>query len=329
MIGGAFRPVWWARGGLAQTIAGRRPGGDVPALCREVWTTPDDDELRVFFGEPPGAAATLPIVLLLHGLEGSHRSPYVAEVARGVFAHGWRFAMFEYRSCGGVLNRARRTYHSGETGDLAWVVAQLLARWPMAPICMVGVSLGGNVLLKWLGECGETAPTALVAAAAISPPFDLAVSAAQCDRRYGGAIARYFLKSMVGTALAKERQYPGLCDPAAVRRCRTFAAFDELFTAPLHGFASAQDYWRTQSCGQFLPAIRVPTLLVAAADDPLSRADVLPHRAVAASRFLTAALPERGGHVGFVDGGSPWRPRHWAERQVLADFAQRLGAPRQ
>lgn len=324
MSDGAFRPAWWARGSLAQTLAGRRPGGPAPALAKATWPTPDGDALQVFLAAPREAGERTPIVLLLHGLEGSHASPYVGEVARGVLAHGWRFAMFEFRSCGGVLNRARRTYHSGETGDLAWVVAQLGSRWPAAPLCAVGVSLGGNVLLKWLGERGADAPSALVGAAAISPPFDLAVSAAQADGRYGGAFARWFLKSMIATAIAKERQFPGLYDVAAVRRCRTFAAFDELVTAPLHGFPTARDYWRTQSCAPFLPAIRVPTLLVAAADDPLSTSDALPRAAVAGSRFLTAEFPARGGHCGFVAGGSPLRPRHWAEPRVLAHFAARL-----
>lgn len=297
-----------------------RRAGPAPSWRSETWPTPDGDDLRLAFAGT--AAADAPMVLLLHGLEGSRASPYAAEAAWLAAAQGLRLCVLEFRSCGGVLNRARRTYHSGETGDLAQVVAGLVSRSPQAPLFALGYSLGANVLLKWLGEVGDRAPAALRAAAAVSAPYDLARCAERCDRRYGGAIARHFLRTLIPTALAKERQFPGCLDPAAVRACRTFRAFDDLVTAPLHGFRDAAHYYATQSCGPLLPAIRRPTLLLAAADDPLVGADVLPHAAVARSRFLVPSFQRRGGHVAFVAGGSPWRPRRWAEAHVLRFFTR-------
>lgn len=314
----AFRPALWAPSGLLQTLSGMRASRALPQLRSETWITPDDDELQIHFVD--GAPPTAPLVLVLHGLEGSRHSPYVAVAAGHAAAHGFQFAVLEFRSCSGVLNRARRTYHSGETGDLAFVVARLSAQAPERPLLPLGFSLGANVLLKWLGELGDQVPPNVRAAAAISPPFDLAVCSRQCDARYGGAIARWFLRSLIPKAIAKERQFPGSYDLAAVRACRTFRAFDDLVTAPTHGFRDAADYYTTQSCGPFLPAIAVPTLLIAAVDDPLCAPEVLPRATVDRSPFLHANFPERGGHVAFVDGGSPWRPRRWAEAQALRFF---------
>jgi predicted alpha/beta-fold hydrolase len=321
-----FRPAWWARGGLLQTVAAMRSPVPAPAWTTEVWPAPDGDDLRVHFAASAADGDAAPLVVLLHGLEGSRHSAYARAMANGAAARGWRTAVLEFRSCGGVLNRARRTYHSGETTDTALVVARLAARFPRAPLCAIGYSLGANVLLKWLGEVGDAAPPSLLAAAAVSCPYELAVCASQCDARYGGAIARHFLRTLVPKALAKAEQFPGYCDVAAVRACRTFRAFDDLVTAPVHGFRDADHYYATQSSAQFLPAIRRPTLLVSALDDPLCRPEVLPHAAVAASPFLTAQFPAHGGHVGFVHGGAPWRPRRWVEEQALRFFALQLAA---
>jgi predicted alpha/beta-fold hydrolase len=307
-----FRPAWWARSGLLQTLAAMRSPA-APAVASEIWATPDDDELHMHFGPGAAGAPLAPVVLLLHGLEGSRQSSYVRETMRRAAGRGWRTVALEFRSCGGRANRARRSYHSGETTDLAFVVARLVARFPGAPLGIVGWSLGGNVLLKWLGEVGDQAPPALVAAVAVSAPFDLAVGADRCDRYLGGVIARHFLRTLIPKAIAKADRFPGYCDVAAVRACRSLRGFDELVTAPVHGLRDAAHYYRTQSSGPFLPAIRRPVLLLSAADDPLSRPEVLPHAAVAASPFLVPCFPAHGGHVGFVAGGSPWRPRRWAE----------------
>jgi len=315
-----FAPVWWARSGFAQTVAtafDRRRHRN--ALRMHVVATPDGDRVRLWFADSREANA--PLVLLLHGLEGSRDSVYAVETERLCAERGFGFVALEFRSCGGEMNRARRTYHSGETTDLDLVVAGLVAASPRRPLFAVGFSLGGNVLLKWLGERGDSAPAQLVAAAAVSPPFDLEMAARRCDERYRGLFARHFLRTMVPKALAKERQHPGCLDAAAVGRCRTFAAFDDVATAPLHGFRDARHYWSDASCARFLPAIRRPTLLVASTDDPLIPAEALPRAAAASSRFLVPRFLDRGGHVGFVEGGSPWSQRRWAERQVLGFFA--------
>ncbi len=312
-----FRPAWWARSGLLQTAFAGTPSHRGAAPQTERWDTPDGDFVRVH--RWPGAPQQ-PVLLLLHGLEGGLASRYVGEFVRLLAPLGWQFVLLEFRSCGPEPNRLLRSYHSGETGDLAFVVARLVAEAPARPLFVVGYSLGGNVLLKYLGEQADNAPASVVAAAAVSPPFDLEVAARNCDRRASGAIARHFLRTLVPKAIAKARAFPGVLDESAVRRCRSFAAFDELVTAPLHGFANAEDYWRRSSCAQFLPAIRRPSLLVAAADDPLVPGHLLPHAAVAASPFLHARFEARGGHCGFCCGGSPWRPRRWAEALVLRFF---------
>lgn len=279
---------------------------------------PDGDFLRLWFADGDPAA---PTVLLLHGLEGSRRSGYVAQVLAQAARARCNFVVLEFRSCGGELNRLLRSYHSGETSDLGFVVSLLCARHPARPLFVVGFSLGGNVLLKWLGEQGQRVPPQLRAAAAVSTPFDLEVAARHCDARYRGLIARHFLRTLIPKALVKARAFPGVLDPRAVARCRTFAAFDDLVTAPLHGFRDAEHYWRSQSSAQFLPAIRTPTLLVNAEDDPLVPAKVLPRDAVAASPWLLAQFPAHGGHCAFVHGGGPWWPRRWAEAQVWRFFA--------
>jgi predicted alpha/beta-fold hydrolase len=312
-----FRAAWWARSGFAQTVVTAFRRSVRTDLRLERWKLPDGDFVRLHFG---AGARGAPLVLLLHGLEGSRESSYVGAMHHLVQTQGWEFAVLEFRSCGGELNRAARTYHSGETGDLGFVVERLRMQAPHRPIFVVGFSLGANVLLKWLGECGTSTPEQVVAAAAVSPPFDLEAAARQCDARYGGMIARHFLSTLIPKALAKGEQFPGILDAAAVRTCRTFAAFDDLATAPLHGFRDAQHYWRSSSCGQFLDCIRRPTLLVASQDDPLIPGSVLPHATVAASPFLVAQFTSHGGHVGFVAGGAPWRPKRWAEAHVQRFF---------
>jgi uncharacterized protein len=318
-----FRPAWWAPTGLLQTLAARAPSHHEPAWRTEQIPTPDGDHVRLSF--VAAAHDEAPIVLVLHGLEGSRSSPYVAAAAGCAAEHGFATAVLEFRGCGGTPNRARRSYHAGATDDLGLVVRRLTERHARAPLFVLGYSLGANVLLKWLGEVGDAAPKALTAAAAVSPPFDLAACARRCDTRYGGAIARTFLRTLIPKAVAKAEQHPGLFAAAAVRRCRTLTQFDDLVTAPLHGFDDAAHYYRTQSCAAFLPAIRRPTLVVTALDDPLCDAATIPHAAFGATRALELAASRRGGHVAFVSGGAPWRVRRWAEPRALQFFAAHRG----
>jgi predicted alpha/beta-fold hydrolase len=311
-----FRPAAWLPGGLAHTLWAARSRGRVP-MALERWTTPDGDFLRLHFAT--GRDPSRPLVLLLHGLEGSVASGYVTGVARATARIGFGLAVLEFRSCGGELNQRPETYHSGATADLGFVVGELVRRAPGRPIHLIGFSLGGNVALKWLGEQGEALPAELRAAAAVSPPFDLAASSRRSDRWLGGVIARHFMRSLVPKALAKARQFPGLLDAERIRRCRSFAAFDEAVTAPLHGFRSAAHYWAAASCGPYLDAIRRPTVVFAARDDPLNPASTIP--GAIASPFVVPQFTDRGGHVGFVEGAAPWRARSWAEEQAVRFFA--------
>jgi hypothetical protein len=184
----------------------------------------------------------------------------------------------------------------------------------------IGFSLGGNVLAKWLGETGIEAARSVRAAAVVSAPFNLTVSGPHIDRVLGGVYARHFVRLLVAKAVAKERQYPGIVDIDRVCRSRTLWDFDEYATAKLHGFSGAEEYWATQGCGQFLDGIRVPTMLLSSADDPFNPASTLPREQADRSPYLIPQFTERGGHVGFVYGDTPFRARYWAEEHVVRFF---------
>lgn len=331
-----FRVAWWLRGANLQTILPfylsriRRPATRIEDL-----TTPDDDFVRLHHLVEPRSDDTrdeTPLVLLLHGLEGSAQSSYITRMLARVAARGWGACVLEFRGCGTTPNRARRLYHSGETSDIDLVARTLARRHPRRPLFAIGYSLGGNVLLKWLGEhaasdSGDDSTRPISAAVAISAPYDLAPSAATLDRAFGGSYTRHFLKSLIPKAVAKERQYPGCVDIQRIRRVRSLVEFDEHATAPLHGFAGAADYYARSSCGQFLPHVRVPTLIISAADDPLIPAATFPHAAADANPWLIPQLTQGGGHVGFVGGVWPWRMQRWAEDRTIEFFltVRRLG----
>jgi len=257
---------------------------------------------------------------LLHGLEGSCRSHYVGGLLDLARARGWSGVVLNFRSCSGEPNRLPRFYHSGDTDDLDAVVGLLTTREPARPIVAAGVSLGGNVLMKWLGEQGKAAPSALTAAVAISVPFDLEQCARALDRGFQKWVyTANFMRTFKQKVRAKVGQHGAFVDLVAVRRARTFAAYDRVVTAPLHGFADEVDYWRRASCGPYLAHVRRPTLLISAIDDPFVPPSALPDRA-ALPPNVVLELTERGGHVGFVEG-PPWRVTSWAERRAVEFLA--------
>jgi predicted alpha/beta-fold hydrolase len=266
---------------------------------------------------PPGA----PLLLVLHGLEGSARSHYVVGLAEAARARGWRAVAFNFRSCSGELNRLPRFYHSGDTGDLDAVVARLVAREPGVGLGAVGVSLGGNVLLKWLGERGAGAPAEVRGAVGISVPFDLVACARALDRGVPRLIyTANFMRTLRRKVQDKAAVYPGLVDLAGTRRARTFAAYDRLVTAPLHGFADEVDYWTRSSCGPYLARVARPTLLISALDDPLVPAATLPDPATLPAGMRTE-FTRHGGHAGFIDGRRG-ATGSWAERRAIAFLAE-------
>jgi len=285
------------------------------ALRRERVATRDGDFVDLDWLDAP-ARARAPLLLVLHGLEGSCRSHYVRGVLALARAAGWRAVMLNFRSCSGEPNRLPRFYHSGDTGDLDEIVSRLVQREPDVPLAALGVSLGGNVLLKWLGEQGAAAPANVRAAVGISVPFALEPCARALDRGFQKWVyTASFMRSFKDKVRAKARVHGAFVDLDAVRRARTFAAYDRVVTAPLHGFADELDYWRRASCAPFLSRIRPPTLLLSAADDPFVPPEALPDPATL-PRHVSLHVSARGGHVGFVDG-PPWRTSSWAERRAM------------
>ena len=329
-----FRPAWWVPGPHAQTLWGKfaRRAPSLPTRL-ERWSTPDDDFVDVLRLDPPSPGS--PRLFILHGLEGTVRSHYVGGLLRVAHARGWGADMLIFRGCGNEPNRAARFYHSGETGDLTFAVDRVLAEHPHVDLLMCGVSLGGNVLLKWLGERADAVPPRVRAAAAISVPFDLERGSRYISSGFSRVYERHFLRTLRRKANAKLRRYPGLFDSVALSRARTLYDFDDVVTAPVHGFRNAHDYYTRSSSLHFLPRIVRPTLLLSARDDPFLPPSVLDEVATIArvNTCLTLEFTEGGGHVGFVHG-KPWRPIYYAEqraREFLASHlpvAQQTGASR-
>lgn len=322
-----FRPAWFAANPHLQTLWGKFAKRPLDPRARvERWDTPDGDWIELHRLDAPSPER--PRLLLLHGLEGNIRSHYVGGILDGARRRGWGAELLVFRGCGAEMNRASRMYHSGETGDAAFVLARLAEEFPRAPLGLAGVSLGGNVLLKLLGERGAGAATAsrVRGAAAVSVPFDLERGCRYIARGFARVYEQNFLRSLRAKAAAKLARYPGLFDDAAMRRARTLYDFDDVVTAPIHGFRDAHDYYSRSSSLQFLDRIRVPTLLLSAVDDPFLPPAVLEEvRAVAAGNpCLELEFTPRGGHVGFVEGRVPWRPAYYAERRVLEFLETRL-----
>jgi predicted alpha/beta-fold hydrolase len=289
--------------------------------------TPDDDFVDLLRLD---ADPRQPRLFLLHGLEGTVRSHYVGGLFQLAQRRRWGADMLIFRSCGDEPNRAPRFYHSGETGDLDFVVGRLLGEFPLASIVVCGVSLGGNVLLKWLGERGDSVPGQIRAAAAISVPFDLERGSHFISMGFSRVYERHFLRTLRGKAAAKLARFPSLFDVDAMRGAQTLYAFDNAVTAPVHGFRDAHDYYCRSSSLRYLGRIRRPTLLLNARDDPFLPEAVLDEVAEIARQnpVLRLDFHDRGGHVGFV-GGVPWRPRYYAEERIGAFFDEILSsAPR-
>src|SRR5437867_3123245 len=300
-----FAPSWWCRNGHVQTVWGPLCRRRRIALRRERVVTPDGDFIDLDWIDGPApvgsrTAAAAPLLLVLHGLEGSSRSHYAQGLLRLARDRGWRGVALNFRSCSGELNRAARFYHSGETTDLDAVVNGLIAREPSVTLGAVGISLGGNVLLKWLGERAADAPKQLAAAVAISAPFDVAACAEVLDRGVRRAIyTANFLRTMRDKVRRKAAAFPDFVDIAAARRARTFAEYDRAVTAPLNGFADERDYWTRASAGPYLARIRRPTLLINALDDPIVPTAALPDPATLPPG-VRAEYVAHGGHAGFL-----------------------------
>ena len=316
-----FRPAFGLAGPHTQTIMGRLlRRAPAVAVVRERWDTPDGDFVEVDL-TPDLAKTDRPIVVIFHGLEGSSRRTYVRLLMEALLARGIECVGFNFRGCGGQPNRLPRAYHSGDSAEADWVAGHLTARWPNRPLGAAGFSLGGNLLLKHLGEAGRTSRFA--AAAVASVPYDLA----EAERAISGrgvqrVYAHYFLRSLKRKVAAKR----ALLGEELVREAlaaRSLGAFDDAVTAPLHGFRDASDYYRRCSSTGFLDGVVVPTLAVHALDDPFLPAPSIPVAAFERNAHLYPMVTKRGGHQGYL-GGSPWAPVWWAEEVLAAFLTDRL-----
>jgi len=302
----SYRAPWWLPGGHLQTIAAALAPAPRIAWRRERWDTPDGDFIDLDWAEHAGNRDG-PLVALFHGLEGSSASPYARAIAARALEAGWRCVVPHFRGCSGELNRLPRAYHSGDSAEVAWILRRLQASYA------VGISLGGNALLKYLGEAGTQA--GVRRAVAVSAPLNLAAAGRALDRGLSRRLyTRMFLKTLKKKSLAKLRRHPGLFDAARVRRAGTFWEFDDTVTAPLHGFLGADDYWARSSSAPFLGGIRIPALVLNARNDPFLPGPALD--AVAGMRRdipanVTLEFPSAGGHVGFPGG-------RWLARRVYA-----------
>ena len=306
--GSAYRAPWWLPGGHLQTLYAALIGSRRIQWTRERWDTHDGDFIDVdrLHGE-----ADAPLVVLFHGLEGNSGSHYAAALAQELRRLGWRGAVPHFRGCSGELNRLPRAYHSGDAAEIGWILRRFRDENGDAPLFAAGVSLGGNALLKWLGEDKE-AKIVLAAAAAVSAPVDLMAAGETLGRGFNLVYTRAFLATMKRKSAQKLERFPGLFDADSLRRVRTLREFDELVTAPLHGYRDTDDYWTRASSLSALAGIEVPTLLINALNDPFLPGEALPKRDKV-SAAVHREFPANGGHAGFVSGPFPgnlcWLPR--------------------
>lgn len=320
-----FKPAWWLPGPHLQTLwqplFRHRP---VPETRRERLETPDGDFLDIdWFGPDAG-----PIVILLHGLSGSSRSPYIRGMQTALAKHGWRSAAMNFRGCSGEPNHTARGYHSGDTRDLEHLHDTLRQRYPQVPIAAAGYSLGGNVLLKWLGERGEQVE--LVAAAAVCVPLRLDLCAERLDQGVSKVYRNQLLLELKDYVRWKQShlekmgrhdeagKLAGLGDLSPIQ---SFWEYDTRVVAGLYGFKDAHDYYRQSSSRQYLKNIQRPTLLIQARNDPFMTAEVLPESSEL-SPAVSLEVMESGGHVGFVGGCLPWRPQYWLEQRIPVFFSE-------
>ena len=322
-----YRAPRWLPGGNLQTIWpalwSHRGYGSPPTYRRERWETPDGDFIDVDFlvslNKSPGAGAGCRgWLVMFHGLEGSSRSHYAEAFAHWAFDQGLCFVVPHFRGCSGELNRGPRAYHSGDFAEIDWILSRLADRAGGLPLWAVGISLGGNALMRWAGEVGGAAASRVDAIASISAPLDLAAGGVAIGRGFNRQVYnRMFLQTMKPKALAKLHQHPGLFDRNRLLAARDLYMFDNVFTAPLHGFRNTEDYWARASAKPVLRNIRVPALVLNACNDPFVPANCLPGPAQVSST-VRLMQPAEGGHVGFAAGRPPghvrWLPQnvgHW------------------
>jgi predicted alpha/beta-fold hydrolase len=319
----AYRAPRWLPGGHLQTIYAYYLPRPSLQFRRERWETPDGDFIDLDWIEYRANSAAL--IVFFHGLEGCSQSHYALSFADHLRRQNCRGVIVHSRGCGGEINRLTRSYHAGDSAEIDWLLRRLKKQNPKSRLHVMGVSMGGNDLLKWLGEQGDGALEVVDRAAAVSAPVDLKIAAKQLDFGWNKLIyTRDFLRTMKRKVLEKIATHGLELDPRLIRRSSTFREFDDLYTAPVHGFKDAHDYWLLSSSKPWLRYIKVPTLIINARNDPFFPGDALPTRAEV-SEAVSLEYSESGGHVGFVSGKFPghldWLPRRifrylWAEPEA-------------
>ena len=306
-----FKPAWWLPGAHAQTVW--------PSLVYhspnlklewERLELPDDDFVDLVWTERKKG----PIVILFHGLEGGINSHYTRNTLAALHDNGWRAVLMHFRGCSGIHNRLARGYHSGETGDMRFLIQTLHNRYPDVKLAAVGFSLGGNALLKFLGEDQDRVN--LNAAVSISVPFDLSNGADRLCQGFSRLYQRYLLKRLQKRIIDKFKQRNDAPFPINdVTTWNTFHLFDNFVTAPLHGFKNSEEYYSRCSSRQFIKSIKIPTLILHAEDDPFMTPDSIPTATELAENVILE-LSRNGGHVGFISGNLPWRPHYWLKDRI-------------
>ena len=316
-LNSVYRPSRWLPGPHAQTIwASRFRSTPSPDTKREQVELDDDDFLNLYWLTQGNG----PIVIIVHDLEGDSSSNNVKAMFDVVRKNGWNGVLLLNRNCGGFSNRLQRTYHAGETGDLDFVVNLVKKRFPDVPLMLYGYSLGGNTMLKWLGEKGDHA--GISAAAAVSIPFDLASSTAILDKGFSKIYQKHFVDLMREAAKRKFRDLAPLFNPGDLNKIKTLWEFDEKVTAPLHGFVNADQYYSESSCKQFLKNICVPTLIMNSLDDPFLERNTFPGPKEV-SDMVELEFLQNGGHAAFITG-SIWKYFSWIETRIPEFFKKQM-----
>lgn len=309
-----FKPAWWLKNPHAQTIwpIVRRP----KIWFKEHWQRidlPDGDFVDLVWDASNYQDRSKPVALLLHGMEGGIQSGYVRGLMQGFSKHGYRPVLMHFRGCSGFPNRLLRSYHCGDTYDLSYIVNQVLLKQHTGKMVAVGISLGGNVLLKWLGETKDNNP--LYKCVAISVPFEIDNVVFKIMKGMSRVYQWWLLRDLKTKVKHKVDKVSGSITVQEVKLIRNFLQFDELITAPMHGFDSATNYYKTSSCRQYLSTISVPTLIVHSRDDPLMTPKSIPTEDEL-SNNVQLLLADKGGHVGFVEGKAPGLEQYWLDHFV-------------
>lgn len=319
-----FQPPWWLKNAHLQTIFAKYLKSKQQVLTQsEILPLPDGDELQLNWLSLADPMADAPVVLLLHGLAGDINSHYIQTMLAECYRLRWPAVLMHFRGCNGQPNKLPRAYHSGDTADIAVAIDRIQCRYPARPLTAIGYSLGGNVLLKYIGEQAEHSP--LAAAVAVCPPLSLAACATRINQGSSKLYQHYLLARLKSSTLAKLRQFPSFPLPltaAQVKTLRSIEQFDECYTAPIHGFLNAQDYYSKASGKAYLRHICIPTLIIHAKDDPFLSDEVIP-QIDELSPYIHYELTGGGGHVGFVYG-SPLHPRFWLTQRIPHFLAEQL-----